>query len=424
MKDYTVEIAEALQNGKQIIFYTVGSGTFENIRELKHRFGLLPTAVCDADPKKQGRTYKGLENIIVSSPQEVMSQFPDGIFYICSLDYRYQIIGYLTQECNIAPERILNYTPVEKIRSCSFLQKALIYDQMGDMRFCWRYPCPAVSSHDGLKADELLKMRNSLIEAFKEGKQPTHPACIDCPQICEAFYPKQPMSWSVNYFCQSVCNYKCSYCTVPLAKPEYDAGRHTLDAILSAYNQEGMLSDSYSVILSTAGEPLLHPKRKEFYQAFDGAEMVINTNGSVYDEDLAELMNHKKVLILTSLDAGTPETYAKVKGIGLSAFKKVKENLSKYVKSRIGIVALKYLFVPGVNDNLADIEGFIQFCEETNIMFVIISIDYFSLDKITTQTKEVIHKLDTMLSERNILCVPYTAWETVEYNQTVRELFN
>ena len=60
MRDYIIEVANALQNGSNVIFYTVGSGTFEYIRELKKRFGLLPSAICDADIKKQGRTYKGL----------------------------------------------------------------------------------------------------------------------------------------------------------------------------------------------------------------------------------------------------------------------------------------------------------------------------------------------------------------------------
>ena len=54
MIDYIEQIARLLKEGNEVIFYTVGSGTFINIRELKNRFGLLPTAVCDKDKKKQG----------------------------------------------------------------------------------------------------------------------------------------------------------------------------------------------------------------------------------------------------------------------------------------------------------------------------------------------------------------------------------
>lgn len=424
MKDYIKEVANALQRGKSVVFYTVGSGTFENIRELKQRFGLLPTAVCDGDVKKQGRTYKGLEGITVISPQEALERFSEGIFFIPSLDYRYQIIGYLTKTCGLEPERIINYVPVERVRSCSFLQKALIYDQTGEMRFCWRNPCPSIVSDHGLNAEKLLNLRNELIEAIRSGQVPPHPACADCSQICEEFYPSRPQSWSVNYFCQSICNYRCSYCTVAHAdKPDADAGRHTLQEVLHVFKQEDMLSDSYSVILSTAGEPLLHPGRKDFYEAFDGAELVINTNGSVYDPDLAELMNHEKVLMLVSVDSGTPRTYAQIKGVGIHAFEKVKKHLTEYAKASIGIVALKYLFVPGGgNDNLEDVEGFIKLCEETGATFVIISVDYYSMNNITDHTRKMIHYLNEKLSEKNILCVPYTAWETAEYNKTIRNL--
>lgn len=423
MKDYIEEVGDVLQNGGDVIFYTVGSGTFENIRELKQKFNLLPTAVCDGDIGKQGRTYKGLEGLLVISPQAALRDYPNGRFFITSLDYRFEIIGYLTVQCGIEPERIINYVPVEKVKTCSFLQKALIYDRTGDMRFCWRNPCPRVLAGNGLNTKELLCLRNELIETIRNGQTPPHAACAECTQICEAFYPKIPQSWSVNYFCQSVCNYKCSYCTVPHAvQPDFDAGRHTLGDVIRACKQEEMLSDSYSVILSTGGEPLLHPKRKEFYDAFDGAELVINTNGSIYDTDLAELMNHEKVLLLISVDSGTPQTYSRVKGVGMSALENVKKNLSAYAKASVGIVALKYLFVPGVNDNQEDIDGFIKFCEEVNAMFVVVSVDYFSVNNITEHMQDMILRLNTELSERDILCVPYTAWETTEYNKIMRAL--
>lgn len=425
MRDYIKEIAEKLENQRSVIFYTVGSVTFESINELKHRFGLLPTAVCDGDPKKQGRTYKGLEGIKVISPEEALEIFPQGEFYICSLDYKYQIIGFLTEQCDMDPKRIINYVPVEKIRSCSFLQKALIYDRSGIMRFCWRNPCPSIMESRELEATELLKLRNCLIEEIKNGKTPSHAACLNCPQIGETYYPKEPMSWSVNYFCQSKCNYNCSYCTVSSARAEQvreDAGRHTLGEVISAFKEQKMLSDSYSVILSTAGEPLLHPKRQEFYQAFDGTELVINTNGSIWDEKLFELMNREKVLLDVSLDAGTAETYAKIKNVGLKALDAVKKNLSAYAKAKVGIVALKYLFVPGINDQQEDVDGFVQICEEVGAVFVIVAVDYFSKENITEQTKNAIRSLGKKLSEKNILCVPYTAWETMEYSKMIKNL--
>ena len=423
MKDYVELIADKIKRGADVIFYTVGSCTFEYLRELKNRFDLLPVAVCDGDVKKQGRTYNGLYGVTVISPDEAFSGYSDAEWFIPSLDYRYQIIGYLTEKQGVSPERIINYTPVSKIRSCSSLQKALIYDRGGLLRFCWRDQCPQIEPDDNLNTKDLLILRNNLIALIKSGKTLEGEPCQGCPQIREEYYPKDTLSWSINYFCTSVCNYRCTYCTVannPVA--ESNNGKHTLGEVIRAFEKGGLLSDEYGVILSTAGEPLIHQKRSEFYEAFDGAELVINTNGSIYDLDLLKLMNRKRVLLMISIDAGTRETYAQVKGI--DAYERVRKNLKRYSQASIGLVALKYLFIPGVNDNEENVDGFVEFFIETGATFAVVSIDYYGVDKITESTREMIKRLKAKLSKKNVLCVPYTAGETVEYAEKIRKLLD
>ncbi len=422
MINYVEKIGKLLRQDKPVIFYTVSGGTFENIRALKDRCGLCPTAVCDGDVNKQGRTYRGLEELTVLSPKAASDQYPGAYWFIPSLDYRFQIIGYLTQTLGILPEYIINYTPVHKITTCRFLQKALIYDRNGDVRFCWRNPCPSLPSDCGIKGRSVADLRNGLIKGIRVHNATAASVCAECPQICEDFYPVEAKAWSVNYFCNSVCNYKCSYCTISNApEVEPDSGRHTLGEVLAAFNEAGILDQNYNVTLSTAGEPLLHPKRKEFYQAFDGAELNVNTNASIFDPDLFELMAHKPVLLVCSVDAGTQETYQKIKGV--DGFARIRRNLAQYAQAPVGIVALKYLFVPGVNDTSADIDGFIDLCMETGAMYVIISVDYFSVSQISAQTQDMIQRLRAGLSEKDILCVPYTAWETAEYEKMMRTLF-
>lgn len=421
MKDYICEMAEKLRNNEAVIFYTVGSVTFEQIKEMKHRYGILPTAVCDGDKRKQGKTYKGLEGLFVISPEDAMKKYPDGNFFVTSLDYKYEIFGYLVEKCGISTDRIINYVPVKKVKSCFFLQKALIYDRTGELCFCWRNPAPRVPEKEKIEVGQLKKLRNALIESIQKGEPPAHEACVDCPQIMEAYYPIEPRAWSLNYFCQSVCNYKCSYCTVAHSpKLEHDMGRHTLGELISEFVKEDLLSEEYNVILSTAGEPALHPKRKEFYESFQGTELVYNTNASLYDQDLADMMQKKNVLVISSVDAGTSETYAKIKGV--AAFDKIKKNLSAYSKMPQGIVALKYIFLPGVNDTIENVDGFVQLCVDVGATFAIIALDVYGLDKITEQTKKMVHRMRKSLADKDILCVPYTAWETVEYKSVITKL--
>ena len=44
------------------------------------------------------------------------------------------------------------------------------------------------------------------------------------------------------------------------------------------------------------------------------------------------------------------------------------------------------------------------------------------MNNITTQTQNAILHLCKELSDRNILCVPYTAWETAEYSEIIKKL--
>ena len=421
MSDYILQVAKLLDQGKPIIFYAVGSITFGYIRELKNRFGKKPTAICDGDIKKQGKTYRGLDGIKVISPQEAIERYEDGRFFVCSLEYRYQIIGYLTDCCGIVPERIINYTPVKKVRSCSFLQKALIYDQTGDLRFCWRNPCPKINASEDIDAESFLSLRNKLLHLLEDPHSETYTPCDDCPQICEDYFPQTPFSWSLNYFCHSRCNYKCIYCGVR-EEGDFHNGEQPLGTVLKKFKDVGLMTpgSDYSVILSTAGEPTIHPKRKEFYNTFNGTELIVNTNGFVFDTDLYETMQAKKVLLVCSIDAGTQETYFKVKGV--DGLEKVKKNLTSYAHSAVGIVALKYIFIPGLNDNPDDIDGFIDLCIETGASFVAVAADYFTMHQITQQTYDMVHRLNEALAKHQILCVPYTAWEISEYSNITRDL--
>jgi len=368
--------------------------------------------------------FRGLEGLAAISPDEAIAKYPGAYWFISSLDYRYEIIGYLTEERGIQPEKIINYVPVHKIRSCILLQEALIYDRTGELHFCWRNPSPRINPSEHINAKALRDLRDGLIESISKGRTSEHPACDNCSQISERYYPVTPASWSINYFCNGgICNFKCSYCTLANAPAvESDKGKHSLAEMISACKHEGLLFEDYKVVLSTAGEPTLHPNRKDFYNSFDGLELSVNTNGSVFDKDLFDTMNKTRVLLECSVDAGTRETFLRIKGV--DCFEKVIKNLTEYAKATMGIVALKYIFIPGVNDTEADIKGFISLCKESNAMFVIIAIDYFSVDIISEQTCKMILKLKNTLYEESILCVPYTTYETAEYKDLMRKLFD
>lgn len=417
--DYINQIGKLLESGESVIFYTVGSDTFLNIKELKFRFGLLPTIICDKDPNKQGRRWKGLEGVPVISPKAAIERFPEAYWFIPSLNYRYQIIGFLTREYGVMPERIINYEPVRRFRSCLHLNQSVQYDRTGELTFSCAKACPRVPAGEKPNACALRGLRDELLKAIEEDRIPQDSLCAACDLIKEDYYPAAPKALYVNYFCNGICNYHCSYCTVAHAgKIQEDSGRHTVDDVISALRQENMLSENYDLDFATAGEPTLYSGRKEVYKMFDGDKMGFITNGYLFDADLYELMNRKKVFIINSIDAGTQKTYQQIKGV--NGFDQVRQNMKKYAKTSTGIVVLKYIFIPGINDVQEDVDGFIDFCVETGATFVIISLDIYSVSKITEQTVEMARRLRSGLSKKNILCIPLTANHSEKYANVMR----
>lgn len=68
-------------------------------------------------------------------------------------------------------------------------------------------------------------------------------------------------------------------------------------------------------------------------------------------------------MIYCSVDAGTVETFRKVKGV--DGFDRVCENLREYAKH--GPVILKYILLDGINHTDQDLKGFFKLADEVAV---------------------------------------------------------
>jgi MoaA/NifB/PqqE/SkfB family radical SAM enzyme len=168
-----------------------------------------------------------------------------------------------------------------------------------------------------------------------------------------------------------------------------------------------MIADFHSIDLATSGEITVHPKRKEIYDVININKNIVLTNGFKFDNDLFLKMENYPVRLLVSIDAGTRETYARIKGF--DCFDKVCENLKRYASSKQGLIMLKYVFVSGLNDFEKDVDGFVKLCDETGAVLGIVSYDLNSHLSISEHIKSLMRRLKDGLSSINILCVPFNA---------------
>ncbi len=83
------------------------------------------------------------------------------------------------------------------------------------------------------------------------------------------------------------------------------------------------------------------------------------------------------------------------------------------------MIVLKYVFIPGVNDSDADVDGFARICDETGCLIGNISYDYGSPLPIPEQTAAAMRRFRKNMQERNILCTSNIVYSASEY---VKEL--
>lgn len=418
MRDYIKEISNLLSKGEQVILYSVGGDTLNILRALKARFEQLPTALCDKDERKQQRTFVGLYDMKPISPEEAYRQYPKAHWFISTLEYKYQVIGELTDKYGISKERIVNYEPVIKKKSCAYLEKSLVCDELRRFSFCW-YQTPKLlpvdykGSYDK-SFEKFVALRDKTIDQY-EGE------CGKCCFLKEDYYPvKRKVRW-INYGVGGVCNFDCMYCKSNARTAiGIDQEIPRLPQIVDYLKRNDLLAEDYGINIAP-GEPTVHPERKALFEVMRGCySSVVNTNLAVFNEELYRLNAERFTKLVVSIDSGTRETFKKVKG--KDYFDKVCENLKIYNAAGNGVTVLKYVFIPGVNDSDENVDGFAKVCLETGCLIGNISYDYAAPLPIPEKTVRAMKRLREKLNELNLLCTSNIVYSASDYVQELEKI--
>lgn len=288
-------------------------------------------------------------------------------------------------------------------------------------------PCCIVSHYPVVKASGSLEKRLEQWKDFETGlisniRENKPNPCSNCPHLRYDFWHNTIKLNNITFgTCQpgDVCNYKCVYCfaesalnnpkaitdgftTYELIKqlsfiPEYDNS----NMIVSIANGEFCANRDCDYVLD-----ILFKKKWK---------VSLLTNGSIYKEKLKEYLKTGKVIkFQTSLDAGTPESYKRVKG--LDAFDRVIENLKRYEVKNYDFFTLKYIFLESYNDTEADVDGFINAATEVGCRHITISSDLFK--PFTPKMRKLVERMIKKASENDIMIeknISYVSKKDVAY---------
>ena len=222
--------------------------------------------------------------------------------------------------------------------------------------------------------EKIFEHKNELIKELNENK-PTK--CSDCVMLrdysetdCEKYFSMI----AINQI--KLCNAKCVYCEDEFRnkKKYYDVFPVLKDII-----DKGLFKNDGLVIFQ-GGEPTLMNDFDELTDLFirQNANIKVNTSGIKFSKSLYNALEKGNVQVCISLDSGNKETYAKIKYV--DKFDIVCENIKKYSKaaenSEKSEVLIKYLLIPGYNDNLKDIDDWFSTVQALNIKKIAFDIEY------------------------------------------------
>jgi wyosine [tRNA(Phe)-imidazoG37] synthetase (radical SAM superfamily) len=177
------------------------------------------------------------------------------------------------------------------------------------------------------------------------------------------------------------CQCKCIYCGVHSGESgAFNKKLHSdcydkLFEMLEYAKQNGIIAPNATWQVSS-GEIAIHPYKDRILDLVKGCPAVFYTNCFIFEERVAEnLKTNPNSAINLSIDSGTPSTWRAVKGV--DNFDAVTDNLVKYYNgsARPGQITLKYIVLPGTNDNLADYLSVIEIMKVLGVKHLTLSRD-------------------------------------------------
>ncbi len=183
------------------------------------------------------------------------------------------------------------------------------------------------------------------------------------------------------------CNCNCIYCE----QTENGKYRQEFNKIDIKYDiidvlkflEEQNLIDKGCKFTISGGEIAEYPREELLYifnlaRKFDGY-LVLLSSGIKYSEEIACVLKDFKVNLCISVDSGTKEIYEKIKRV--KAFDIVWQNIAKYVEiskeNPNAVVEIKYIVIPGINDNINEAKKFIKKCRKVNCTNIRTEIEHY-----------------------------------------------
>ncbi|MBF0144176.1 MAG: radical SAM protein [Magnetococcales bacterium] len=202
----------------------------------------------------------------------------------------------------------------------------------------------------------------------------------------------------------SYCNHRCLFCGVDF---QMEKGVRLPEELLCRRLQEMGELGVKAIMFAGEGEPTLHPSLGRFIETGRGAgiDISLTTNGNLGDASFWERILPHLTWVRFSVDAGSPEVYARVHGVAAGMFQRTLANIIRAValkregRSR-ATVGVQILIL---EENIDDIARALALFSEIGVDYIALKPYSFHPQQLHTKevhyTAEVIGRLEAILAE-------------------------
>jgi pyruvate-formate lyase-activating enzyme len=217
---------------------------------------------------------------------------------------------------------------------------------------------------------EIFLQKQKLLEKINKGIDSD---CDGCPFLSFKEWEKLERNLvRIDFVTTTVCNFKCIYC----AEDNHDNQKYTYDLneVIAVLKKENVTRNLKQC--SWAGGEITIDKNFDntiasFSNNFPHIKNTIFTNATILSNALLEQVKNENNVIITSVDAGTAETFKQVHG--KNSYCDVLENLSQYAKAGAKNMIVKYILLDE-NCGIDELKAFVadvKKYELTNCVFQI-----------------------------------------------------
>tara|TARA_B100000029_G_scaffold513672_1_gene613959 strand:+ start:11134 stop:12447 length:1314 start_codon:yes stop_codon:yes gene_type:complete len=292
--------------------------------------------------------------------------------------------------------------------SCRYLQRAVYYAPTELRHCCKRYFHEGklmgdvkifdAKKNEDISLNKVIEAKKVLIEKINKGEKTD---CYGCPVLEESEWKnvEDEKFDHISIEHHAKCNMRCTYCNDTyyggnLAKYDVQKG-------LTELVEKNKLRDDLQVAWG-GGEPTITKDFKKLI-GFVNNSMKPKTqrffsNAINFSEEIADLLKKNKASITTSVDAGSAETFKKVRKV--NQYDKVLKNLKKYYDCSPNNLVIKYILTDE-NSSFDEVEKFVKDMKKYGLSKsnFLISSNYWN-EKLTFEQGMLIIYFQYLLSDR------------------------